>query len=116
MAQERWRRTAAPILRSTPGGHSDAHRALLRPWRLRPLSSLSFGGTEHPVEFDMLCHRCHEREALVHLTQIVETHTTKLHLCKDCFSESMPALAKSVPGWSDRGQSAADESNKPETE
>jgi protein arginine kinase activator len=32
----------------------------------------------------MLCDQCKEREAVVHLTQIVENAVTQLHLCEKC--------------------------------
>lgn len=32
----------------------------------------------------MLCDQCHERDAVVHLTQIVEAQVTQLHLCEKC--------------------------------
>lgn len=32
----------------------------------------------------MLCDRCHGREAVVHVTQIVNGHRTEKHLCREC--------------------------------
>ena len=32
----------------------------------------------------MLCDQCRERDAVVHLTQIVEAEVTQLHLCEKC--------------------------------
>ena len=32
----------------------------------------------------MLCDNCRERDAVVHLTQIVESAVTQLHLCEQC--------------------------------
>jgi len=32
----------------------------------------------------MMCDHCHERDAVVHLTQIVENAVTQLHLCEKC--------------------------------
>jgi protein arginine kinase activator len=32
----------------------------------------------------MLCDNCKERDAVVHLTQIVESQVTQLHLCEKC--------------------------------
>ena len=32
----------------------------------------------------MLCDRCHGREAVVHVTQIVNGHRTERHLCREC--------------------------------
>ncbi len=32
----------------------------------------------------MLCNQCKERDAVVHLTQIVESAVTQLHLCEKC--------------------------------
>ncbi len=36
----------------------------------------------------MLCERCNENDATVHLTQVIEGQVKKLHLCEDCASES----------------------------
>jgi protein arginine kinase activator len=35
----------------------------------------------------MLCDNCKERDAVVHLTQIVENAVTQLHLCEKCAAE-----------------------------
>lgn len=35
----------------------------------------------------MLCDQCRERDAVVHLTQIVENAVTQLHLCETCAAE-----------------------------
>jgi protein arginine kinase activator len=35
----------------------------------------------------MLCDQCHEREAVIHLTQIVNEQVTTLHLCERCAAE-----------------------------
>jgi protein arginine kinase activator len=35
----------------------------------------------------MLCDTCHERDAVVHLTQIVDNNVTQLHLCERCAAE-----------------------------
>lgn len=35
----------------------------------------------------MLCDSCKERDAVVHLTQIVESAVTQLHLCEKCAAE-----------------------------
>lgn len=32
----------------------------------------------------MLCDRCHGREAVVHVTQIINGHRTERHLCREC--------------------------------
>jgi protein arginine kinase activator len=32
----------------------------------------------------MLCDNCHERDAVVHLTQIENTNVTQIHLCEQC--------------------------------
>ncbi|MBA4071731.1 MAG: hypothetical protein C0497_07855 [Gemmatimonas sp.] len=32
----------------------------------------------------MLCDQCRERDAVVHLTQIIEAEVTQLHLCEKC--------------------------------
>lgn len=36
----------------------------------------------------MLCESCKEREATVHLTQVVDGAIKKLHLCEDCAAKS----------------------------
>ena len=36
----------------------------------------------------MLCEKCNEREATVHLTQVIEGSVQKLHLCEECAAES----------------------------
>ena len=36
----------------------------------------------------MICEICKEREATVHLTQVVDGSIKKLHLCEDCASKS----------------------------
>jgi len=35
----------------------------------------------------MFCDQCHEREAVIHLTQIVNEQVTTLHLCERCAAE-----------------------------
>ena len=35
----------------------------------------------------MICSQCHERDAVVHLTQIVENAVTQVHLCEQCAAE-----------------------------
>ena len=35
----------------------------------------------------MLCDNCKERDAVVHLTQIVDNAVTQLHLCEKCAAE-----------------------------
>ncbi len=35
----------------------------------------------------MQCEQCHEREAVVHLTQIVDEQVTTVHLCERCAAE-----------------------------
>ena len=35
----------------------------------------------------MLCDQCHERDAVLNLTQIVENAVTQLHLCEKCAAE-----------------------------
>jgi protein arginine kinase activator len=35
----------------------------------------------------MTCEQCHEREAVIHLTQIVNEQVTTLHLCERCAAE-----------------------------
>lgn len=36
----------------------------------------------------MLCESCNEREATVHLTQVVDGSVKKVHLCEDCAAKS----------------------------
>lgn len=36
----------------------------------------------------MLCEQCNEREATVHLTQVVEGSVKKVHLCEECAAKS----------------------------
>jgi protein arginine kinase activator len=45
----------------------------------------------------MLCDHCHEREAVVHLTQIVETAVTQLHLCEKCAAAKGIETTVSMP-------------------
>lgn len=42
----------------------------------------------------MLCQICHEREASVHFSQDVGTHTTKVDLCELCFRTTLPEVAE----------------------
>lgn len=49
----------------------------------------------------MTCDQCHEREAAVHLTQIVDGDVTTLHLCERCAAEKgvePPTVGKSPLG------------------
>ena len=50
----------------------------------------------------MSCDQCHEREAVIHLTQIVNEQVTTLHLCERCAAdkgvESPGAVAKTPLG------------------
>lgn len=50
----------------------------------------------------MRCDHCHEREAVVHLTQVTGTETTQVHLCEKCAAEKgiepSTALVKSPLG------------------
>lgn len=50
----------------------------------------------------MSCDQCHEREAVIHLTQIVNEQVTTLHLCERCAAEkgveSPSSLAKTPLG------------------
>lgn len=48
----------------------------------------------------MSCDQCHEREAVIHLTQIVNEQVTTLHLCERCAAEKgveSPAAAAKTP-------------------
>jgi protein arginine kinase activator len=44
----------------------------------------------------MNCDQCHEREAVIHLTQIVNEQVTTLHLCERCAAEKGVESAASV--------------------
>ncbi len=35
----------------------------------------------------MLCQNCHQKEATVHLTQVVDGKTEKFHLCEECAAQ-----------------------------
>src|SRR5439155_19757950 len=54
------------------------------------------------VDALMSCDQCREREAVIHLTQIVNEQVTKLHLCERCAAEkgveSPGAVAKTPLG------------------
>ena len=39
-------------------------------------------------DFSMLCDVCSEKEAVVHLTQVVNDEIKEIHLCEDCAAES----------------------------
>jgi protein arginine kinase activator len=48
----------------------------------------------------MSCEQCHEREAVIHLTQIVNEQVTTLHLCERCAAEKgveSPASVTKTP-------------------
>lgn len=45
----------------------------------------------------MLCGQCGERDAMVHLTQIVENAVTQLHLCEKCAAAKGVETTLSVP-------------------
>jgi protein arginine kinase activator len=45
----------------------------------------------------MLCDQCKEREAVVHLTQIVENAVTQLHLCEKCAAAKGIETTVSMP-------------------
>lgn len=45
----------------------------------------------------MFCDQCHERDAVVHLTQIVENAVTQLHLCEKCAAERGIETTVSMP-------------------
>ncbi len=44
----------------------------------------------------MNCDQCHEREAVIHLTQIVNEQVTTLHLCERCAAEKGVESTSSV--------------------
>ena len=45
----------------------------------------------------MSCEQCHEREAVIHLTQIVNEQVTTLHLCERCAAEKGVESPGSTP-------------------
>lgn len=45
----------------------------------------------------MLCDQCHERDAVLNLTQIVENAVTQLHLCEKCAAERGIETTVSAP-------------------
>ena len=45
----------------------------------------------------MLCDSCRERDAVVHLTQIVENTVTQLHLCERCAADRGVETTVAVP-------------------
>jgi protein arginine kinase activator len=68
----------------------------------------------------MSCDQCHEREAVIHLTQIVDEQVTTLHLCEQCAAEkgveSPGSLAKTPLGsfLAAMGQTTPDEAPTPQ--
>lgn len=44
----------------------------------------------------MLCENCKEREAVIHLTQIVDNSVTTMHLCEPCAAEKGVETGSSV--------------------
>jgi len=45
----------------------------------------------------MICSQCQERDAVVHLTQIVENAVTQVHLCEKCAAERGIETSVAVP-------------------
>ena len=45
----------------------------------------------------MVCDQCRERDAVVHLTQIVENAVSQVHLCERCAAERGIETTISVP-------------------
>lgn len=45
----------------------------------------------------MLCERCQERPASVHVTRIINGDKTELYLCQECAREIQPQLNFSIP-------------------
>lgn len=41
----------------------------------------------------MLCEKCHQESATVHLQQIINGNTTELHLCQNCASQTAMSLS-----------------------
>ncbi|MBN1269562.1 MAG: UvrB/UvrC motif-containing protein [Kiritimatiellae bacterium] len=67
----------------------------------------------------MLCEQCHERDATVHLTQVVDGAVKKLHLCEQCAKEagldlhgpvSITDILLGMGGETDAARPAADRS------
>ena len=48
----------------------------------------------------MSCEQCREREAVIHLTQIVNEQVTTLHLCERCAAEKGVESPGAAPGLS----------------
>lgn len=64
----------------------------------------------------MSCDQCHEREAVIHLTQIVNEQVTTLHLCERCAAEKGVESPGSVTKTPLGSFLAAMGNNLPETE
>ncbi|MEA3245263.1 MAG: UvrB/UvrC motif-containing protein [Gemmatimonadota bacterium] len=45
----------------------------------------------------MICSQCQERDAVIHLTQIVENSVTQVHLCEKCAAERGIETTSSAP-------------------
>lgn len=45
----------------------------------------------------MICSQCQERDAVVHLTQIVENAVTQVHLCEKCAAERGIETSVAIP-------------------
>ena len=64
----------------------------------------------------MSCDQCHEREAVIHLTQIVNEQVTTLHLCERCAAEKGVESPSGVTKTPLGSFLAAMGNNLPETE
>ncbi len=53
----------------------------------------------------MLCERCHEREAIIHITAVRDGQMKKENLCAGCEEEHLKHLLKDIPtaGWTSYG-------------
>ena len=67
----------------------------------------------------MACDQCREREAVIHLTQIVNDQVTTLHLCERCAAEkgveSPGSVAKTPLGSFLAAMGKEDEAPAPRT-
>src|SRR4029077_20492309 len=67
----------------------DAQSPAGRPGRSGPVPGRGTPGAAggRGVDALMSCDQCREREAVIHLTQIVNEQVTTLHLCEKCAEE-----------------------------
>ena len=78
----------SPGVRDRAGG-GDAQSLAGRPGRPGAVAGgrTSGAAVRRGVDALMSCDQCHEREAVIHLTQIVNEQVTTLHLCEQCAAE-----------------------------